>query len=48
MYKEQIIAKQGEEAELTKVNLEYKGRFGEFDKSIKASRKTMQTYEKEI
>ena len=48
IYKEETEKKKVEETELTKVMNDYKTRFGEFDKSIKLSRKTMQQYEKEI
>lgn len=40
--------KKGEYEQLLKVHTEYKTRSGEFDKSIKQSRKTLGQYEKEI
>lgn len=48
IYREQLAIKKGEEDELTKVRDEYKSRFQEFDKTLKQSRTTVKTYEKEI
>lgn len=48
IYKENIVKKKQEEAELEKVLKEYSERFKDFDKSTKQSRKTLGTYEKEI
>lgn len=47
LYKSEAIKKENEEAELSKVLNDYKTRFGEFDKSLKQSRKTLQQYDKE-
>jgi len=48
LYKEEGEKKKLEEAELTKVMIDYKSKFNEFDKSIKMSRKNLTQYEKEI
>ena len=48
IYQENSSKKKEEEKELTKVMNDYKGRFGEFDKSMKQSKKTLTAYEKEI
>ena len=48
IYIAEMEKKNEEEKELAKVFDDYKGRFVDFDKSIKMSRSNMKTYEKEI
>lgn len=48
VYKEQTEKKKEECNELEKVQIDYKTRYTEFEKSMRQSQKTLSTYEKEI